>query len=113
MAATEKAPMRRKRAGMSCSQYEMVAIGDQSLLCFSRVAPQQKHDGLCASIQPLNYAVGKDLPTLASMRSGCACPHRQTSIEKKYSLFGPGNQAAVVRYKTAQVVLEFFEDVHQ
>ena len=50
---------------------------------------------------------------LSLVRVGLVFPHRQTGIEQQNTLLRPFDQTAVIRRVDTQIVLHFFEDIHQ
>src|SRR5690606_11381582 len=61
----------------------------------------------------LDDAAGEPLPALAPVGVGLPAPHRQHGVEQQDALASPVLQAAVVRDRAADVLVELLEDVWQ
>lgn len=87
--------------------------GNENLLFDGETAPKQKDKVLANLRKSLNNRVGELLPTDACVAGGHVGAHCERSVQKQNSLMRPAFQISVWRWRDAQIVLEFLENVNQ
>ena len=104
--ATEK--LSDRQGGVMCARdHGMVRLRDQPLFLLGFTSPQHKdHTRLLCGNQ-FDHAVGESLPASSLMRIGLVRPNRESRVEHKDPLSGPGFQIAVIRDLTSKVFMEF------
>src|SRR6266571_254731 len=98
---------------MSRLNYHMPIGIDQVELLLSIVTPKHKNNRAVFLIYLANDRICECFPSFALVRIWAVCTDSQHRIEHQDALFRPGNQVAVVGDTTANIIVQFDEDVHQ
>src|SRR5688500_10538610 len=92
-------------------QHQVARAVDQLALGLGVAAPEQEHEVLALAVEGVDAGIGESLPALALVRTGLAALDRQHRVQQQYALVCPGQQAAVVGPRQAEVALDLLEDV--
>ena len=79
------------------------------LLC--RLAPENEHDAIRASVKLNDHFIRETLPALLTMRMGVSLADSQNRVQQEYTLRCPRRQVSRDRWFSAQVVTVFAVDV--
>ena len=114
MLASEKSAVCRKRARVRGGQDEVPTVrGDEDLFFDGETAPEQKDEVLADLRKSLDNRVCELLPTNAGVAGGHVGAHRERCVQKQNSLMRPAFQVSVGRWRDAEIVVEFLENVDE
>src|SRR5690606_3601083 len=113
MSAAEESTMRRQRRRMGGAQHAVPARIDDPALLLRIAAPQQEYQPFALTVEHFDDVVGESFPALALMRPGTPLLNGQYRIEQQHAPTRPRHQIAMVRWRDAQVALDFLVDVLQ
>ena len=91
----------------------MLACIDELRLAPGITTPQDKHQVLLVLAERLDGSIGKLLPAFALMARCLMGTNGKRGIEKQYSLFSPSSQVARLRHRSAEIHLDFLENVDE
>ena len=111
MAAPEKAVCRGIGRRVRGGENEMLFRVHDYPLLLRVFSPKQKHEMLFIVREFFYDGIGKLLPALVLMRTGCARADGQGSVQEEYSLLRPAFQIAVLWRGAADVIFDFFINV--
>ena len=106
VSAPEKAVIRRKRAGVSGSKYQVAGIVNYFGFFSGVCAPEKIYYGVGLFIYALYYPVGKYFPALSPMAVRLTPPYREGVVQKEHSLFRPAGKLPVRARGNAQIRLQ-------
>ena len=98
---------------MCSCEYQLLRIVQHCFFHLGRSSPEKIYDRAVLIIQGLDNRIGKLFPADSSVGKCLMGANGQYCVQKKYALFCPFFQAAVVRNLAAQVAVEFFINVYQ
>ena len=98
---------------MCSCEYQLLRIVQHCFFHLGRSSPEKIYDRAVLIIQSLDNRIGKLFPADSSVGKRLVGADGQYCVQKKYALFCPFFQSAVVRNIAAQVAVEFFINVYQ
>ena len=92
---------------------EMLTLVDHSFLAACIPAPEDKYQMWAVVIEIFDDVLGKCFPAFAAMATGEVGLNGESVIEKHDALLSPACKIAVIRNWRADVVVDFFKDIHE
>ena len=112
--ASEKSAVCRERARVRGGQDEVPSIrGDEDLFFDGETAPEQKDEVLADLRKSLDNRVCELLPTNAGVACCHVGAHRERGVQEQNSLMRPAFQVPMGRWRDAEIVMEFLENVDE
>ena len=112
--AAEESAVCRERTRVRSGENQVAAIGrDEHLLFNGKTAPEQKDEVLANLRKTLDNRVRELLPANACVACRHVGAHRERCVQKQNSLVRPAFQVSVGRWRDAEVVVEFLENVDE
>ena len=113
MAAAEETVVGRTGRGMGGGENEMLRRINQWDFGFRIAAPQHEDQMVALLTELADDGIGEDFPSLVAVRTGLMGAYREDGVHGKYTLFHPAVETAGSRYRLAQVIVDFLEDIFQ
>ena len=98
---------------MRRSENQMIWISQHRLLSLCRASPEDKYNRTVLTVQRHNRRIRKFLPADSSVGIRLMRPASQHRIKQKHALLSPFRQAAVIRDRTAQIIVQLLINVHK
>ena len=80
-------------------------------LCFRIISPEDEYDVFAFLVQFLYRRIRKLLPTVALVRAGFAGSHRESRIQKQYTLLRAPREIRIMVHRVPEIALKLLENI--